>query len=415
MYDEERLSTFENNRYTWHHNCLLLEIAKSIADCVKHVNTLPTRANVPQKLSVFVKAGARVKKANRQLHRTGLVHLARDWTFDFHMPEWEAAASYTFPSGVALTNLLPDGVLISRQAKICIIIELTAPLEENIRSWNVKKTDKYKNETAAQCEPGWRVEVLALEVGAKGWIPSSFFRTFKKLGVSSSQARKIANNCELLARKCSYLIWTNRFNKQFEPWRITISPTLDRTFHRKRSHSASALSSIDIQRIRRNRAIALQKLKKKVLKESKKTISLSAADLQRIQSKRDAALLKREIKRKQKAEQKIQEEVEAQAQEAGIQADAQEAKFKEKFQDDEDAADLENPKVRRKLVRWADKDGGGLIDEFHFVVSPAELSQRRSHLIAISLARSKERKEKEDQETLWNARRTLTLDDLCES
>ena len=76
---------------------------------------------------MFVKAGARVKKANRQLHRTGLVHLARDWTFDFHVPEWEAAASYTFPSGVALTNLLPDGVLISRQAKICIIINSLLP------------------------------------------------------------------------------------------------------------------------------------------------------------------------------------------------------------------------------------------------------------------------------------------------
>ena len=119
-------------------------------------------------------------------------------------------------------------------------------------------------------------------------------------------------------------------------------------------------------------------------------------------------------KESRRAEQKIQKGVEAQAQEASIQADAQEARFKEKFQDDEDAADLENPKVRRKLVRWADKDGGEFIDEFHFVVSPAELSQRRSHLTAISIARSKERKEKEDQETFWNARRTLTLDDLCE-
>ena len=51
-----------------------------------------------------------------------------------------------FPHDVAVTGHRPDGFLISRQMKICIILELTAPLEENIKSWHVKKTEKYKTE-----------------------------------------------------------------------------------------------------------------------------------------------------------------------------------------------------------------------------------------------------------------------------
>ena len=58
---------------------------------------------------------------------------------------------------------------------MCIILELTVPLEENVRSWHVKKMDKYEKDIAANCEPDWTVEVLALEVGSKGWIPPSFY------------------------------------------------------------------------------------------------------------------------------------------------------------------------------------------------------------------------------------------------
>jgi len=323
---------FENKRYTWRHNCLLLEIAKLIADLVTHVNTLPIpRSDIAKKGTVFVKAGAPKKQAVRKHQRTGLLHLACDWIFDFHMPEWETAASYTFPSDVALTNRLPDGVLISRKTKMCVIIELTAPLEENIRSWNVKKTDKYEQEIAAHCEPGWKVVVLALEIGAKGWIPSSFFRVFKKLGAPSSKTKQFANNCELLARKCSYLIWTNRFNKHFEPWRITISSTLDHTFRRKRGRTAIALSAADVQRIHRNREAALGKLKKKNMPKDKRyncialdyenptkptrsiqkeAAILSEDVLQRIKHNKEAALLKLEEK-KQKSKQKPQEDCES--------------------------------------------------------------------------------------------------------
>ena len=79
-------------------------------------------------------------------------------------------------------------------------------------------------------EDGWTVEVVALEIGAKGWIPPSFFKAFKRLGFSSARTRKLADNCQLLARKCSYLIWVNRYNRDFQPWRVTASKAVNERF-----------------------------------------------------------------------------------------------------------------------------------------------------------------------------------------
>jgi len=70
-------------------------------------------------------------------------------------------------------------------------------LEENIKTWNARKTDKYKSQVAAIAENGWKIDVLALEVGAKGWIPPSFFRLFKSLGFRSKRSKRLADNCGL--------------------------------------------------------------------------------------------------------------------------------------------------------------------------------------------------------------------------
>ena len=201
---ENRLST--EDRFTWRHNCVLFHLAASIAEFVTKINTLPVSDAPTRRMRIsFVQAGSKKSTTRKSQSRFGLLHRARDWIFDFDLPEWGDRGSYVFPHDIATTALNPDGFLISRQTKTCVILELTAPLEENISTWNIKKTDKYKTEIASICEP----EVLAIEVGAKGWIPSSFFRAFKKLGFPPSQTRKIADSCQLLARKCSYLIWIN--------------------------------------------------------------------------------------------------------------------------------------------------------------------------------------------------------------
>jgi len=68
----------------------------------------------------------------------------------------------------------------------------------------------------------WTIVYLIIEVGCRGWIPGRFFPLLRKIGFSGQELRRVHENLQLLARKCSYVIWLNRFNKDFQPFRITV-------------------------------------------------------------------------------------------------------------------------------------------------------------------------------------------------
>ena len=252
------------DRYTWRHNCVLKEIAYHVAEFISEINCLPRASTNDEKKKTFVKAGAAIKRKKKS--RKGILHSARDWIFDFELPEWATARKYAFPSDVAITSTIPDAYIISRETKQIIVIELTAPLEENIVKWNTKKTEKYQSAIADACEKSWRdqVHVRAVEVGAKGWIPPSFQRTFKWLGFPPKTIRKLRDNCQLLARKCSYLIWINRHNKVFKPWRLTASDKHDAKWRNPRVvRNKTKLTDEQYERIRINHQKAKDKREKK--------------------------------------------------------------------------------------------------------------------------------------------------------
>ena len=112
------------DRYTWRHNCILLRIAQTMSECVQIINDSPRTTSKVQKQAPikFIKSGASSRRGTvRKSTRTGLLQRARDWRFDFEMPEWDVHGVYMFPHDVAVTGHRPDGCLISRQMKICII------------------------------------------------------------------------------------------------------------------------------------------------------------------------------------------------------------------------------------------------------------------------------------------------------
>ena len=106
-----------------------------------------------------------------------------------------------------------DGFIVSRSKKIVIALELTVPMEENIERWHQEKTDRYSKLTC----PGWQFHLLVFEVGCRGFIPARFPSSLRKLGFNSSETRTLRNSLQLMAQKCSYVIWINRFNKDFNP------------------------------------------------------------------------------------------------------------------------------------------------------------------------------------------------------
>ena len=96
--------------------------------------------------------------------------------------------------------------------------EITSPMEDNISGWHSKKLNRY--DYIAIDSKGWTVHFWAVEVGARGWVPPHFRSDMLKLGFTSPEIKSIRNNLSLIARKCSYRIWINRFNKNFDRTRI---------------------------------------------------------------------------------------------------------------------------------------------------------------------------------------------------
>lgn len=110
------------DRYTWRHNNILFLLASVIKDQVDFVRRLPEiKADV--KLISFVRAGGTAKK-NSSVALSGILSQARDWVYNFDLPEFRLPFSkYMFPQDICATPLKMDGHLISRKQRIVVVLE----------------------------------------------------------------------------------------------------------------------------------------------------------------------------------------------------------------------------------------------------------------------------------------------------
>ena len=129
-------------------------------------------------LQPFVKAGSVLNSQKFLRTPTHLLHGAKDWICDFDLPECRSSgSSYVFPHDVCQTSMKIDGYIISRTTKVCIGLELTCPMEENIAQWHSVKQEKYEEIVREAAKNGWRFEKLVIEVGARGFIPQHVYKT----------------------------------------------------------------------------------------------------------------------------------------------------------------------------------------------------------------------------------------------
>ena len=206
------------DRFTWRHNNVLYLLASVIQGHLDYVNKRKVIAPKNQFIR-FIKAG---QTHRPQLRRTtcSVIGEASDWIADFDLPEWRVAGSaYVFPHEICATPLKIDGHIISRSARVCFGVELTCPMEENIEKWHQSKLTKYENEISFEAkENGWRFYSLIIEVGARGWVPNSVAPALRQLGLST--VNSICKQLSFIALKSSYIIWLNRFNQDFQSWRL---------------------------------------------------------------------------------------------------------------------------------------------------------------------------------------------------
>jgi hypothetical protein len=160
-------------------------------------------------------------------------------------------------------------------------LELTCPLEENISVWHHAKLSKYEDEIHAEAQRnGWSFYPVILEVGARGWIPSSVNSALKRLGLPS--VKELCNNLSHVALKSSYVIWLNRWNKDFMPWRLEGNRAQHRVLP-SRSHHRSGPT------LERKKPTVAQSAPKQMVKVSSAEKSIVACSMPTLQEQLKAS------------------------------------------------------------------------------------------------------------------------------
>ena len=108
---------------------------------------------------------------------------------------------------------------MSVEEKICVLIELTCPMKENMDRWHIDKLKKYEEELTSEV---YKMHYVVVEVGARGGLNVTLRSSMKKLGLSKKEAASVVEECVLMARRCSFVIWCQRFNKEFIATEMTI-------------------------------------------------------------------------------------------------------------------------------------------------------------------------------------------------
>ena len=215
------------DRYTWRHNNVLNVLKKAVVKKMQEKNAESLKPTNPIDLSKrpikFVQAGkTKFNKMERRKEKKSLLDSANDWKCGFDLPDEEEEKTYEFPMEVcpemgAQGN--PDGFIWSKRKKVCILIELTCSMEENILQWQTKKREKYLKLAKSD---DYEVIFMVWEVGARGWIPTNVSADLKKLGFTTKERQKVIKDCRLAALRSSYVIWVQRYNKNFLAARMHI-------------------------------------------------------------------------------------------------------------------------------------------------------------------------------------------------
>ena len=114
----------------------------------------------------------------------GILHHASDWVLLA-----DVNSNYCFLVHIAITQLRPDITIFSNSLRNVILIELTHPCEENMKSWHSTKISKYLALKTILESNGWCVELFAGEVGAREYCCKSVLCCFEKLGFNNTLIR----------------------------------------------------------------------------------------------------------------------------------------------------------------------------------------------------------------------------------
>ena len=125
--------SLQQGRFTCRHDSVLQHLVLVLKSFLKD---LPNNTTKKYNTIKFVKSGTKFSKTNNV--SKVILHLASD-----SILLADVKGDYSFPFQLALTELHPDIVLLSKFSKQAVLLELTCPCQENMESWHSQKLIKY--------------------------------------------------------------------------------------------------------------------------------------------------------------------------------------------------------------------------------------------------------------------------------
>ena len=130
-------------------------------------------------------------------------------TFYTDLPE-QSCNGGTIPADIIQTSQRPDIVLLNREDKSIILMELTVSFEKNIESANLRKTSRYRDLTSDLRDKGWKADCVAFEIGSRGYISKrnkkSICDTLKIYKIKL-QNKKLLQDISKISLLCSFSIF----------------------------------------------------------------------------------------------------------------------------------------------------------------------------------------------------------------
>ena len=124
---------------------------------------------------------------------------------------------YHFPPCLAHTDLRPDLIIYSELTKSATLMELTVCFETNFEEAKSRKETKYADLVDEIEENGFTVDLVTIEVGARGFLKYESFRRLNEvLGADRKEFFTLLLDVAKVTIKNSFRIWTQR-NSLSEP------------------------------------------------------------------------------------------------------------------------------------------------------------------------------------------------------
>ena len=178
--------SLSGGRYRWRHDHVLKEIGNWLHKVIQSVK-------------------------NPNPAKKGILNHASDWSLLL-----DVGRKLQFPREVVATTLRPDCIIVSRTARIIVLVELTVPWEDRLEISHELKSEKYQELVSDIKSNGWNCFCFAVEVGARGFPACSLRYMFKEIGMAAPMIKKACCSAGKAVEDGSRWIWL----KRKESWRV---------------------------------------------------------------------------------------------------------------------------------------------------------------------------------------------------